>query len=216
MPIISTGIPPNIIPIDPRDFADLMEKRIKSLNPAFYCGGKIREGFIQFGSAYNYCIYLNGRGILTQIVIPAATGSGKSVSAKLELSQIAKIGMSGLLVVSEVAVAIEAAETINDLAGKKVAGVFYSVTENNPKHKLWCSIDSLPRITVITHAMFIQRSDSGKDIEELRKFQMECNEKLLEWEKENNIKVGCVLIPVGIKDNQAKMVVESRLWFEKI
>ena len=55
-----------------------------------------------------------------------------------------------------------------------------------------------------------------QDIEELRKFQMECNEKLLEWEKENNIKVGCVLIPVGIKDNQAKMVVESRLWFEKI
>lgn len=170
MPNSSIGIPTIVDPIHPTDFADSMTTRIQHLNHVFYCGGKIRKGFIQYGSAYNYCIYLNSRGVLTQIVIPAATGSGKSVSATLDLSQIAKIGMSGLLVVSEVEVAIDAANTINDLAGKKVAGVFYSVSEKNPDHKLRCPIDSLPRITVITHAMFIQRSDSGKDIEKLRNY----------------------------------------------
>ena len=112
-------------PIDPKNFADLTENRIRSLNTGFHCGGKIRDGFIQYGMAYNHCVDLNSRGQSTQLVIPAATGSGKTVSAKEYLSQIAQMGMSGLLVVSEVSVAIEAAKTINNLAGDEVAGVYY-------------------------------------------------------------------------------------------
>jgi hypothetical protein len=171
MPTASIPIHPLKKPIHPINFANLMTIRIKSLNKNFYCLGKIRDGFIQFGSVYYDCIDLNRKGESIQLVIPAATGSGKSVSATLYLSLIAKLGMSGLLVVSEVAVAIKAAETINDLAAKKVAGVFYSVNENNPKNKLLCSIDSLPKITVITHAMFIQRSDSGKAIKSLSRYK---------------------------------------------
>lgn len=157
-------------PIHPSDFADSMTSRIQTLNPDFHCGGKIRAGFTQYGAAYNDCVDLNSKGETTQIVIPAATGSGKSVSATLYLSQIAQMGMSGLLVVSEVSVAIEAAEDINDLAGEKMAGVYHSISDKNPVHDLWSDIDELPRIAIITHAMFIQRSDTGKDIEALRAY----------------------------------------------
>jgi len=80
------------------------------------------------------------------------------------------MGMSGLLVVSEVSVATDAAETINSLAGEEVAGVYYSISDKHPKDKLWHSIENQPRISIITHAMFIQRSDSGKDIEALKMF----------------------------------------------
>ena len=170
MQVTSTPLPTVVKPISPIDFADSMTIRIKDLNPAFHCGGKIRDGFIQYGAAYNHCVDLNSKGKSTQLVIPAATGTGKSVSATLYLSQIAKMGRSGLLVVSEVSVAIEAAETINKLAGEEVAGVHYSLSEKNPDHKLRRSIDDLPRIGIITHALFIQRSDSGKDIESLRMY----------------------------------------------
>ena len=161
---------PILKPINPHDFADLMEARIKFLNPGFHCGGKIRDGFIQYCLVYNDCVNLNSKGKSTQFIIPAATGSGKTVSATLYLCQIAKMGMSGLLVVSEVSVAIEAAEIINSLAGIEVAGVYYSISDKNPLHKLWHDINDLPRITIITHAMLIQRSDSGKDIQALKTY----------------------------------------------
>ena len=164
------SLQPKIFPIHPTIFADLMEIRIKSLNPGFHCGGKIRDGFIQYGTVYNHCVEMNSKGNLTQLVVPAATGSGKTVSATLYLSEISKIEMSGLLVVSEISVAIEAANTINNLAEGEVAGVYYFVNDKNPKCEFWHNIDDLPRIAIITHAMFIQRSDSGKDIELLRSF----------------------------------------------
>jgi hypothetical protein len=170
MPLSSKALAKMINPVFPKDFADDMTRTIHSLNSGFYCGGKIRDGFIQFCNVYNYCLSLNQKKKVEQLVIPAATGSGKSVSATLYLSILARLGMSGLLVVSEVSVAIEAAERINELAGEKLAGVFYSKNEKNPAHELWCPIDSLPNIIVITHAMFIQRSDSGKDIDALKTY----------------------------------------------
>jgi hypothetical protein len=171
MSTASIPIHPLKKPIHPINFADLMKKRIKSLNPGIYCGGKIRDGFLQFGLAYNHCIFLNSKGESTIVVIPAATGSGKSESAKVYLSGIVKMGMSGLLVVSEVAVAIEAAEEINIIAGGKVAGAYYCISEKNPKNdELWHPINRLPRIAIITHAMFVQRSDSGKEVDTLRSF----------------------------------------------
>ena len=144
---------------------------MNNLNPAFFCGGKIRSGFIQFGSAYNDCVDLNGKGESKQIIIPAPTGSCKTVSATLYLAEIAKMGMSGLMVVSEVKVAVEMAEIINELAGEKVAGTYYCVNDKNPKHESWHSINKLPRVAIITHALFVQRSGSGKEIDALRSFQ---------------------------------------------
>ncbi|MCP3682652.1 MAG: hypothetical protein GY861_08185 [bacterium] len=161
---------PRIQPIHPNDFVGLMETRINDLNSDFHCGGKIRDGFIQFCLIYNDCVDLNSKGESIQLVSPAATGSAKTVSATVYLSEISKKGMSGLLVVSEVSVAIEAAETINKLAGKEVAGVYYSISDKYPQHKLWHPINDLPRITIITHAMCIKRSDSGKNIEALKTY----------------------------------------------
>jgi len=158
-------------PISASNFSDKMTKLIQSLNPNFYCGYKIKDGFKQYAKAYNECINLNASGKQQQIIVPAPTGSGKSVSSRLSLAEIAKMKLSGLLVVSEISVAIEAAKTINRLAGNKVAGVYHSISNDHPKHDLWCDIDALPRITIISHAMFIQRSDSGKDIELLRPFE---------------------------------------------
>ena len=163
-------ISPSPKPINPIYFANSMTDRIKSLNQDFHCGGKIKGGFIQYGAAYNDCVHMNRNGDNTQMVIPAATGTGKSVSATLYLAEIARMGMSGLLVVSEVSVAIEAAKTINSIAGEVVAGAHYTVSHKNPIHDLWRDIEDLSRITIITHAMFIQRSDSGKDIWALRSF----------------------------------------------
>ena len=170
MSVINIHRPTRLKPIHPIDFANSMTDRIKSLNSDFYCGREILDGFTQYGAAYNDCVYLNSLGESIQIVIPAATGTGKSVSASLYLSQIAKMGMSGLLVVSEVSVAIEAAEIINSLAGEEVAGVYHAISYKNPTQDLWHPINDLPRIAIITHAMFIQRSDSGKDIEALRTY----------------------------------------------
>ena len=170
IPTASIPLQPIKKPIHPINFANSMTIRINHLNPAFYCRGKIREGFIQYGAVYNDCVDLNNKGKSIQLVIPAATGSGKTVSAKLYLSLIAKKGMSGLLVVSEIAVAIEAAEEINRIAGEEVAGVYHSISDKHPQHRLWHDIDDLPRITIITHAMLIQRSDSGKDIDALRTY----------------------------------------------
>jgi len=170
MPATSIPLTMRLTPIMLTDFAVSMTIRIQGLNPGFHCGGKIRDGFIQYGAVYNDVVDMNSKGRTTQFVIPSATGTGKSVSATLYLSQIAKRGMSGLLVVSEVSVGIEAAEIINSLAGKDVAGVHYSISSKNPNHKLWHPIEDLPAITIITHAMFIQRSDSGKDIGALRSY----------------------------------------------
>jgi len=171
MPTTSIPLLMRMNPIKPTDFADSMTSRIQSLNPGFHCGGAIRNGFIQYGAAYNDCVDLNSKGESTQLVIPAATGTGKSVSASLYLPLIAKMGMSGLLVVSEISVALETAEVINSLAGEEVAGAYYAISDKNPRHKLWHSIEDQPRILIITHAMCVQRSDSGKDIEMLRTFQ---------------------------------------------
>ncbi|KYJ87523.1 hypothetical protein [Sulfurovum riftiae] len=156
-------------PIHPDNFGEVMKERIRSLNPQFHTEGVIVDGFRQYCAAYNDCVSYNSMGDSTQIIIPSSTGSGKSVSSRLYLAQIAKLGLSGLLVVSEVATAIEAVIEINKLAGSNVAGTYYSVSEVNPDSTSRCEIDSLSRITVITHAMFIQRSDSQKDIDLLKK-----------------------------------------------
>ena len=170
LPIKYEKIKPELKPIHPKDFTKMMKNRLMDLNPSFIVGDKLEEAFYQFDQSYNECITLNRKDKPQTIVLPSATGSGKSVSAKLYLANIAKLGFSGLLVVSEVATAIEAALEINALAGKDVAGVFYSVSDKNLDHKLRCKADDLPQIAIITHSMFIQRSDSGKDIDFLKNY----------------------------------------------
>ena len=157
-------------PISPDKFAVSVKERILDLNSEFYVGHKLNEAFEQFGNTYNECVKLNGDGEAYALVVPSSTGSGKSVSARLYLASIAKLGLSGLLVVSEVATALEAANEINELAGTDVAGVYYSISDKNPVDDVRCELDELPPIGIITHALFIQRSDSGRDIDSIRNY----------------------------------------------
>jgi len=157
-------------PVPVEEFADMCSDRIKSLSPDFYTEGKVREGFVQYGSAYNHCCELNNTEQSIPIIIPAATGSGKTVSSRLAMANIAKLGMSGLLVVSEISVALEAVADINKLAGKKVAGVYYTISKDHSMTDLWCSLKDLPQIAIISHALFISRSDTGKDIDLIRNY----------------------------------------------
>ncbi len=157
-------------PIYPVDFADSMVRRMRELQPKYYTDGKVYHGYQEFGALYNQCITYNNEGHNKIIVCPSSTGSGKTVSAHLYSAEISKLGYSTLLVVSEVTTAIESAEMINGLAGKEVAGTYYSISEKNPDHELRYEIDELPQITIITHALFIQRSDSNKEIDMLKMF----------------------------------------------
>ena len=147
------------VPIHPVVFAESMADKIKSLSPEFFTGGKLFEGFYEFGATYNECVRLNKEGEETSLVVPSSTGSGKTVSAKLYLKQIAKLGYSGMLVVSEIDVGMEAVQEI----GEDVAGIYYRGEDS-------VDIEDLPQILIISHAMFIKRSDSGKDVDLLRNY----------------------------------------------
>ncbi len=158
-------------PVDPDEFATSVKDRILDLNNDFYVGTKLQNAFEQFGNTYNECVRLNREGEAYALVVPSSTGSGKSVSARLYFASIAKLGLTGLLVVSEVATAIEATVEINELAGKTIAGTHYSISDRNPANDLRCELEELPQIAVITHSLFIQRSDSGKEIDLLKKYR---------------------------------------------
>ncbi len=60
-----------------------------------------------------------------------------------------------------------------------------------------------------------QLKEKGK-MEEEKKYQEEMNNKLIEWEEENKVSVQCVNIPLQVTDNPAKIILESRLWFNKL
>jgi len=164
-------LPTHNEPIHPEDFADIMAIHMNQLDKGFYTGGKIREGFIQYGSAYNHAIDLNRNDKSVSIVLSALTGSCKTRSSRQYLSEISTMGLSGLLVVSEIDIALEAAAEINALAGREVAGVYYTISKEHPVCDLWCSLKNLPQIAIISHALFISRSDTGLDVDLIRSYK---------------------------------------------
>ncbi len=155
-------------PVDPDEFAELMRQRLLGLNKEFYVSEKMMDAFFQYGAIYNEVVNANQNDTAMRYVVPASTGSGKTVSVKLYMAEISKLGLSGLLVVSEVATAREAVNEINELAGCNIAG-YYASEDNGEEFRF--ELDELPEIAVITHSLFIQRSDSGKDIDLIRKYQ---------------------------------------------
>lgn len=171
MPATDIVLLPEQAPIKPIDFADYVSGAIQCLNPDFHCEGVMRKVFFSAGAMYNHCVDLNDKGKSVQLVNATATGSGKTVSMIEYSSRIAAKGFSCLLVVSEIDTASDHAKRINSKVGKEVAGVHHAITTNHPKHDLWFDIEELPRVTIITHSLFIKRSDSGKQIELLRQYK---------------------------------------------
>ncbi len=166
MNIESVGIEANIKPIHPLDFAEMLTSRMLSLNPEQIFSSNMMTAYKNFGAIYNEVSILNQDNAKPKrIVVPLSTGAGKTVSAKLYLAELAKLGISGLLVVSEVSTAIEAVKEINALAGADVAGAYYSISEDNPECSERCDLINVPLIGVISHSMFISRSSTGIDID---------------------------------------------------
>lgn len=157
-------------PIHQHEFKDAMMRTIHQLNPDFWFGPKMKEGFLMMASSYNNCIKNNRKHNPLQIIVPPATGSGKTVSAKLALSMSEELNFSGLLVVSQVDTALEAVNDINKWAGKSIAKAYYSVNEIHPKTDDWCELTELPRVGVITHALFRNRSETEKQLHEIKTF----------------------------------------------
>ena len=167
-------IEPKTKPIYPLDFAKMMKLRMLSLNPEQVFSSNMMTAYESFGAIYNEVSNLNSDNAKPKrIVVPLSTGAGKTVSAKLYLAKLAKLGISGLLVVSEVSTAIEAVREINVLAGADVAGSYYSISEDNLDCDERCDLVDLPLIGVISHSMFISRSSTGIDIDLLKFYNHE-------------------------------------------
>jgi hypothetical protein len=155
-----------------KDFAEMVSERLTDLSPSYIVTDEMKAGYEQFGEMFNSVCKANQNGDdPIAIVTPASTGSAKSVSAKLYLAYLATQNLSGMLIVSEVRDAIDAAGKINDMLDQNVAGVYYSVSKKNPDNNLRVEVTDLPRILIISHAMFISRSATGKNVAKLKKFQ---------------------------------------------
>jgi len=182
-------VKPELKPIRPDKFSEMVAERLKYLSPSYVITDEMRKGYEQFGAMFNWICKANqGDDEPITIVTPASTGSAKSVSAKLYLANIALQGFSGMLVVAEVSDAIQAAEEINSIAGEEIAGVYYGVSESNPDHKLRVKIHALPRILIISHSMFISRSNTRKDVSKLKAFKGKQRDCIIVDERINLLK----------------------------
>lgn len=169
-------------PINPTDFVRDVQAKVSEYQPSFVFGKSMLEAFYYFGAIYNESIYRNRNDLSPKrLNVPAPTGSSKSTSAKVYLSQISLIGHSGLLVVGKVSNAIEAVNEINEMAGKQVAVCIYKPTDKNPDNDARVEIKELHKypIAVITHNMFLSRSSTLKDIDLIRKFDTNNREAVI-------------------------------------
>ncbi len=160
-------------PIHPNDFRDMVKERVLHLQPKFQFGENMMSGFFYYGATYNECVFRNKNDLPPiRLALPAPTGAVKSVSAKLYLSKSAMMGYSGLLVVGKVRNAIDAVQEINDMAGKNIAACVFTVSSKHPDCDERVELNELQNypITVITHNMFLLRSNSMDNIELLKNY----------------------------------------------
>ncbi len=170
---INTEVEPIKKPIPLEVLQKKTKERVLSLQPSFVFSPQMLEVFQHYGAAYNQCVHNNTtKQKPERIIVPAPTGSAKTTSAKVYLSEMALKGLSGLLVVGKVADAIKAVEEINEMAGKKVAVCTYVINKEKPDNDARVDINQLNKylIAVITHGMFESRSASEKDIELIRDY----------------------------------------------
>ena len=171
-----------VTPVHPSDFKEMVKNRVHQLQPRFKFGENMMSGFFYYGATYNECFYRNKNELSPmRFAVPAPTGSAKSVSAKLYLFIIAMMGYSGLLVVGKVKNAIDAVQEINDMAGKKIAACIFSVSNEHPDCNERVDLDDLQNypIAVITHNMFLHRSNSMDNIDLLKNYSGKQRESVI-------------------------------------
>ena len=153
--IINLDIIPNCIyPICPTLFLIKATSFLKSKGVVL--SKDLPEVIKELCIVFNRCISSqNEYSMISSMVYPAQTGTGKSLSLQVYVSMLKD--HSSLIVVSTVDAAIAYCETINQLSGDNTyARTTYALTEKNKQHVLRVEGYALKdyRAIVITHSMF--------------------------------------------------------------
>ena len=215
-------------PIHPNIFVKLLKNRVHTLEPRFKFGEQMLKGFYYYGATYNECLYRNINGCSPKRhTLPAPTGSAKSVSAKLYLSEIASMGYSGILVVGKVKNAIEAVQEINEIAKANIAACTYAISRTHPYCEQRVSTDLLKHypIIVITHNMFLAKSSSTDNLGCFTQFDTKHRacviiDEHIDFKRTVSISVEDIRDSIGLGknipgwgnvDNTLKMICESEI-----
>ena len=164
----SSGFPDE--PVNPTVLATMVTDKLNSF-PNFVTPTKTHIMVEELCRSFNECIRLNKAGETQTLILSPKTGSSKSVSSKMYVSQLQE--HATIIVVFTIDDAIETCKDINEWSGNSdYARCTYTPTDKNPEHELWTDRDKLRnyRCIVMSHALFIQLN--GKyDIELLFSFR---------------------------------------------
>ncbi|MCC4275996.1 hypothetical protein [Marinomonas communis] len=142
-------------PVEPSSFVEKVVEQLTSHN--VHISDQMPEVLEHLCRLFNFSIKPNSKlpRTVKNLVFPAQTGIGKSVSVQVYVSLLSE--HSSIIVVSKVEEAIKYCESINRLAGDdNYARCYYSLTDKNSNHSLRVDADKLRsyRCIVITHNMF--------------------------------------------------------------
>lgn len=152
-------------PVNVPDFVDAMEAKMQLYGT--FVTDKFRFSFEQLGACFNTVINRNRERLpATMFVLPPATGTGKTTSAKLYVSMMPD-DVSALIVVPKVEHAKEVCDSMNQYACRDIAKCSYAVNDEHLDHAMRVSPDEiqLHRIVVVTHERF--RRDIKSSIQKL-------------------------------------------------
>lgn len=146
-----------IEPVNPSVVSKLTLKYLKRYGNVI-CD-EAREQIEGFAKLFNACIYFNKNKHNLRLVHPAQTGSAKSLTLKVYISQLKNY--SSIVVVSKIDEALSYCETINEYSNDPdYARCYYSITDKNKDNPLRVSKETLKdyRCIIISHAMFQVRN----------------------------------------------------------
>ncbi len=142
-------------PVDPKLFVKKVKSELKAKK--VFVSDAIPDLLEKMCRLFNFSINPNKKlpRTLKNLVFPAQTGIGKSVSVQVYVSMLTE--HSSLIVVSKVEEAINYCEYINKLSGNQnLARCYYAITDKNKDEALRVAFYQLSQYPciVITHNMF--------------------------------------------------------------
>lgn len=152
-------------PVDPSLFVERVKKQLVANKVVI--SDDMPELLKLMCRVFNFSIHPNSElpRTVKNLVFPAQTGIGKSVSVQVYVSMLEKY--SSIIVVAKVEEAIKYCNYINQLSGDEYyARCFYSLTDKNKDDPMRVEANKLKdhRCIIITHNMF-QRVNGFEDVE---------------------------------------------------
>jgi hypothetical protein len=163
----SSGFPDE--PVNPTALASKVTEKLNSF-PNFVTPEKTPIMVEELCRSFNECIRLNKAGETQTLILSPKTGSAKSVSSKMYVSQLKE--HASIIVVFTIEDALQTCKDINEWSGDdSYARCTYTPTKENPEDKFWVDRYKLKkyRCIVISHALFIRLNDK-EDINLLSRF----------------------------------------------